>query len=270
MIEHYADEANSPYLASRMLDLADVWRKVGRMSPQIRAFTVLNTLIEESDLYAHFLYAARPALAENKIKTCRSFVRFAQKTGLSVDDFLCEIERLAEKGAGKKYTREQESLLITSIHRAKGLEWPLVILPGLEEGAVPFRQEKGEQEVEDIEDERRLFYVAMTRAQEELCLLYPQDSRLERRKKAGDSRSPITTEKGRAAASCFLYEANLDFSERLGGCICVAESERTGEESVQAVDLAIGKQYLKAVQAPVRLKGKKRRDEGERRSGKRK
>ncbi|MDU9050170.1 MAG: ATP-dependent helicase [Candidatus Electrothrix sp. Rat3] len=261
LIEHYADEASSPYLASRMLDLADVWRKMRKKSPKTRAFTVLNTLIEETDLYAHFLYASRPPVAENKIKTCQSFVRFARNTGLSVNDFLDEIDQLADKGAGKNFLGEQDSLLVTSIHRAKGLEWPLVILPSLEEGAVPFRQEKGEQEVEDIEDERRLFYVGMTRAKEKLCLFYPQDRRLERRKKAGDSRSPVSTEKGRYPASCFLYEANLDFSDCLGGRILAAESakeKKKEKEPVQAVDLTIGKQYLKAVKTSVRLKRSKR------------
>ena len=262
LIEHYADEAGSPYLASRMLTIAGIWRKIRKKSPRTRAVTVLNTLIEETDLYAHFLYAARPSVAENKIKTCQSFIRFAQNTGLSVNDFLDEIERLADKEAGKDLAGEQNSLLITSIHRAKGLEWPLVILPGLEEGAVPFRQEKGEQEVEDIEDERRLFYVGMTRAKEELCLLYPQDRRLEQRKKAGDSRSPVTTKKGACSASCFLYEANLNFSDGLGERILAAESakeKKKKKEPIQAVDLTIGKRYLKAVKTSVRLKRRRKK-----------
>ncbi|CAK8724636.1 DNA 3'-5' helicase [Candidatus Electrothrix laxa] len=259
LIEQYADEASSPYLSSRMMKLADVWRKIRKKPSKTRAFTILNTLIEETDLYEYFLYTSRAPVAENKIKTCQSFVRFARNTGLNVNDFLDEIERLADKREGKNFTEEQNSLLITSIHRAKGLEWPLVILPGLEEGIIPFRQDKDQQESEDIEDERRLFYVAMTRAKEELCLLYPQDRRLERRKKAGDSRNPVTTEKGTYPASCFLYEANLDFSDRLGKRILAVEPEKgKKKEPVQAIDLTIGKRYLKAVQASVRLKRSKR------------
>ncbi|MCI5212784.1 MAG: hypothetical protein D3910_29230, partial [Candidatus Electrothrix sp. ATG2] len=121
---------------------------------------------------------------------------------------------------------------------------------------------KEEQEAEDIEDERRLFYVGMTRAKEKLCLIYPPDSRLEERKKAGDSRSPVSTEKGTYPASCFLYEANLNFSDCLGGRILAAESEKEKKKGppVQAVDLTIGKRYLKAVQASVRLKRSKRKN----------
>ncbi|XCN74917.1 MAG: ATP-dependent helicase [Candidatus Electrothrix aestuarii] len=262
LIENYADEASSPYLSSRILDLAKVWRRIRKMSPTIRASTVLHTLIEDTGLYEHFLYASRPALAENKIKTCQAFVRFAQKTGKSVEKFLLEIEELAVKGAGKSLGGQHEGILITSIHRAKGLEWPLVILPGLEEGIVPFCQDKegkAEQEAGDIEDERRLFYVGMTRAKEQLCLTYPQDSRLERRKKAGDSRSPVSTEKGAYPASCFLYEANLDFSERLGGAILAPDAQK---EAVEGADLTLGKLYLKEVQSGVRLKKKKRSGQG--------
>ena len=259
LIKKYADEAGSPYLTSRILELAEIWRKIRRKSPKTKAFTVLNTLVEETDLYAHFLYASRPPVAENKIKTCQSFIRFAHNTGLNVNDFLDEIERLADKKEGKEITGKQDSLLITSIHRAKGLEWPLVILPGLEEGVVPFRQDKGDQEAEDIEDERRLFYVGMTRAQEELCLTYPQDRRLERRKKAGDSRSPATTEKGKYPASCFLYEANLDFSDCLGERIVHSKQSKQTKQTVQAVDLTIGKQYLKSVKKSVPLKRRRKK-----------
>jgi DNA helicase-2/ATP-dependent DNA helicase PcrA len=261
LIEQYADEASSPYLASRILDIAEVWGKISRMPSTTRASTVLNTLIERTGLYEHFLYASRPPVAENKIKTCQSFVRFARNSALTTDDFLNKIESLTVKGSGKGKERvnQQDSLLITSIHRAKGLEWPLVILPGLEEGIVPFRQDKKEQEGRDIEDERRLFYVGMTRAQEELCLTCPQDSRLERRKEAGDSRSPLSTEKGKYLASCFLYEANLHFSDHLGECIIRSRlNSRQSKEAVKAVDLTIGKRYLRSIQASVPLKRRKK------------
>ena len=110
----------------------------------------------------------------------------------------------------------------------------------------------------NVDEERRLCYVGMTRAKEQLCLIYPEDARLERRKKAGDSRSPASTEKDAYPASCFLYEANLDFSEHLGESILASESEQL---PVEAVDLTIGKRYLKEVEISVSLKKKKREKE---------
>ena len=56
----------------------------------------------------------------------------------------------------------KETLTLTTIHQAKGLEWDAVIVIGLTEGLFPHQRSL---ETEDqIEEERRLFYVAMTRA----------------------------------------------------------------------------------------------------------
>ena len=54
-----------------------------------------------------------------------------------------------------------------TLHAAKGLEFPAVFLAGLEDGAFPLRR-KGE--IENPEEERRLFFVGVTRAQDELIL----------------------------------------------------------------------------------------------------
>ena len=54
-------------------------------------------------------------------------------------------------------------------HASKGLEFEQVILPDCNEGIIPYRKCISEDE---IEEERRLFYVAMTRAKENLCIMY--------------------------------------------------------------------------------------------------
>lgn len=56
-------------------------------------------------------------------------------------------------------------VMITSIYRAKGLEWPVVFVPGCNDGLLPYKL------AEDPDEERRLLYVAMTRAREHLHLL---------------------------------------------------------------------------------------------------
>ena len=57
-----------------------------------------------------------------------------------------------------------------TIHAAKGLEFPVVFVTGCENGLLPFHPLDGD--VSDIEEERRLFYVAMTRAKERLYITY--------------------------------------------------------------------------------------------------
>ncbi|MDD5628489.1 MAG: 3'-5' exonuclease, partial [Elusimicrobia bacterium] len=63
-----------------------------------------------------------------------------------------------------------ERITLMTAHRAKGLEFPVVFLTGCEEGVLPYRREGGPET--SREEERRLFYVAMTRAKDRLFLSY--------------------------------------------------------------------------------------------------
>ena len=77
-----------------------------------------------------------------------------------------------------EYDTQKVSLL--TMHAAKGLEFPIVFVAGCEQGLIPFvrkgKNGKGknrdDKNIDDIEEERRLFYVAMTRAMDILCLSY--------------------------------------------------------------------------------------------------
>jgi len=61
---------------------------------------------------------------------------------------------------------ESEGITLATIHAAKGLEWPVVIIAGCNEGIIPARP----NDLDEIEGERRLMYVAMTRAMDQLML----------------------------------------------------------------------------------------------------
>ncbi len=82
---------------------------------------------------------------------------------VSVADFLAELDRRdgAESAVGGK------GVNLLTYHRAKGLEWDAVFLPGLEEGVLPIRQAKTD---EAVAEERRLLYVGITRARVQLSL----------------------------------------------------------------------------------------------------
>ncbi|MBU3951312.1 MAG: UvrD-helicase domain-containing protein, partial [Proteobacteria bacterium] len=69
-----------------------------------------------------------------------------------------------------------ERVSLMTLHSAKGLEYPVVFVTGCEQGLIPFARD-GET-CENPEEERRLFYVAMTRAMDILCLTYAQKRRI--------------------------------------------------------------------------------------------
>lgn len=67
--------------------------------------------------------------------------------------------------------KDDNQVNLLTIHSAKGLEYPIVFLVGVEEGLIP--SQKTIEETETDEEERRLFYVALTRAKEHLFISYP-------------------------------------------------------------------------------------------------
>ncbi|TAM47926.1 MAG: ATP-dependent helicase [Acidobacteria bacterium] len=87
----------------------------------------------------------------------------------SLDAFLDEVTLMNEL-SGEDVTVEEgerERVTLSTIHQAKGLEWRAVFVVWLAEGRFPSAR------ADDVEEERRLFYVACTRAKDELVLCYP-------------------------------------------------------------------------------------------------
>ncbi len=87
--------------------------------------------------------------------------------GATIDDFLAEVSLVS--GVDQM---DDESNMVTmmTVHSAKGLEFPIVFVTGLEEDLFPINQRFDSDA--DIEEERRLFYVACTRAKDKLYLTY--------------------------------------------------------------------------------------------------
>ncbi|MBB5353768.1 DNA helicase-2/ATP-dependent DNA helicase PcrA [Haloferula luteola] len=74
---------------------------------------------------------------------------------------------------GKREEQDTEKITLSSIHQAKGLEWKAVFLVWLADGAFPNGRIIEADDEAMMEEERRLFYVALTRAKDELYLSYP-------------------------------------------------------------------------------------------------
>ncbi len=93
--------------------------------------------------------------------------RFLELAGAFGGDLAAFAHHLEQNAAATVYDERAEAVALMTMHAAKGLEFPVVFMAGLEEGIMPC---SFGGRVCDIEEERRLFYVALTRAQEELHL----------------------------------------------------------------------------------------------------
>jgi DNA helicase-2/ATP-dependent DNA helicase PcrA len=93
------------------------------------------------------------------------YVNLQPMVGLAT--FLEEIALVADSD---EYEPDAEAVTLITLHAAKGLEFPVVFIAGVEDGICPHM--RSFDDTERMEEERRLFYVGMTRAEERLFLLY--------------------------------------------------------------------------------------------------
>ncbi|MCF3650953.1 ATP-dependent helicase [Synoicihabitans lomoniglobus] len=89
----------------------------------------------------------------------------------AMQDLLAQIVLLNGETSDRAVEPNQEAIKLTTIHQAKGLEYDIVFVIGCADGLFPGRRAI---EANDVEEERRLFYVAVTRAKNELYLCYPK------------------------------------------------------------------------------------------------
>ena len=106
----------------------------------------------------------------DRIEELKGLIGFASQF-TEVQEFLAQITLLNGETSDKHVEPDAEAIKLTTIHQAKGLEYDVVFLIGAADGQFP-----GYRTIEsgDFEEERRLFYVAVTRAKNELYLSYPR------------------------------------------------------------------------------------------------
>jgi DNA helicase-2/ATP-dependent DNA helicase PcrA len=106
-----------------------------------------------------------------KWESLAALVRLAEevaraRSGATLADFMTELD----ERAGAQHAPTVEGVTLASLHAAKGLEWDAVFLVGLFDGMIPIAYARTE---EQIEEERRLLYVGVTRARRHLTLSWP-------------------------------------------------------------------------------------------------
>jgi DNA helicase-2/ATP-dependent DNA helicase PcrA len=119
--------------------------------------------------YGDYLKGAFADYAE-RLDELKALVGFAQRFE-AMDDLLAQIVLLNGETSDRNVEPEAEAVRLTTVHQAKGLEYAVVFVIGLADGMFPGRRSI---EAGDVEEERRLFYVAVTRARDELYLCFPK------------------------------------------------------------------------------------------------
>ncbi len=168
LMRYYAPDA---HMIRRIDEMYRHFTRIRGMSPQLALRYICNTVgydryVRETvtaDKYKEYLEEKEAFLS--LIRGCGSY--------REVDELLSMIRDDAVKSS--KRGKEEHGVHIMTYHGSKGLEFDTVILPDVNENRIPSRSA---HTAADIEEERRMFYVAMTRAKKYLYLLYRADDGL--------------------------------------------------------------------------------------------
>lgn len=183
------DEAGGFYPACQ---LALQRGELGRSGAKVQAFITLiesfrakladfpypqltSIIIEESG-YGPALLAERSEEAKDRLDNLQQLLtgmeeRFAQEKSLV--DYLEDVALVTDLDS---YDGSLDRVTLMTVHAAKGLEYPVVFMAGMEEGLFPLA--RSSESRDELEEERRLCYVGMTRAMEKLYLVHARKRRV--------------------------------------------------------------------------------------------
>jgi DNA helicase-2/ATP-dependent DNA helicase PcrA len=141
-------------------------------NPTTLPSVVLETIIKKIKYIDYLKESYETQEAQERIDNLQELVdalRYFEVNGVNtVELFLHEVALMQEKV--QKQDSNQNPVLMMSLHAAKGLEFDMVLLAGMEEGIIPSTRSLESDDA--VEEERRLFYVGITRAREYLMLTH--------------------------------------------------------------------------------------------------
>lgn len=152
---------------------------------------IIERLVENTG-YRHYILDGSPQAEEREANL--SVLVSDAKSFAALPDFLEEVALMSSADTGG----DKQKVTLMTLHAAKGLEFPVVFMVGLEDGLFPSARALQEGP-KQLEEERRLCYVGMTRAREELYLLHAQ-SRMQFGQRAYAMPSRFLEDMGRGIA----------------------------------------------------------------------
>ncbi|HTE57117.1 MAG TPA: UvrD-helicase domain-containing protein [Verrucomicrobiae bacterium] len=166
-LEHIRDHPNLTSKAKKgLLELGEMLNALRDIAADVPLPALLDSLLRRLDYFA-YLDDGTPQ-GESRAENVRELVGVTQSyQDLGLDGFLEEMALISDLDSAEF---SNNAVTLMTIHSAKGLEFPVVFMIGMEETVFPHSRALYEQN--EMEEERRLCYVAMTRAREELYLSY--------------------------------------------------------------------------------------------------
>lgn len=148
-------------------DFLAIWDDIQKSDQTVAA---LVRAVAESK-YAEYLESEFPDYRE-RLQDIEQLAVFAERSE-DLSTFLAEasMQESYQAAQARGTSDDEEKIILSTIHQAKGLEWEAVFLLGLAAGKFP--HDRSLREVNGLEEERRLFYVAVTRAKKYLYMTYP-------------------------------------------------------------------------------------------------
>jgi len=143
-------------------------------SEELNAYELTLFLVDEIKYFDYLYTSFETEKAEEKVENVKELLgeikKYADETNGKVDDY---VQQVSLRTDIDEYESSPDFITLMTVHNAKGLEFPVVIIVGLEESIFPhFRSRDNQWE---LEEERRLFHVAITRAMEEVYITYTRN-----------------------------------------------------------------------------------------------
>ena len=151
-------------------------KKYSGLQKKLNASELSRSLIEESGIINYYRESTEienKDRYENILELLNSIDEFCLKNPEStLSDFLEEVSLLTDID---NWNDSENRVTLMTVHSSKGLEFPVVFVSGLDDGLFPLFRTFDSQD--ELEEERRLFYVAVTRAKQKVFLLYATNRR---------------------------------------------------------------------------------------------
>ena len=169
LFDYYEDKS---YMIKRIIELREHLRTIKNLKPST-ALRYIRTVVGYDEYIEE--YCDMNGIESDDCYTILGDLENSASEYNTFNDWFVHMEEYKKEliEARKKSNENDNGVRLMTFHSSKGLEFDIVYIIDVNEGSVPYKKAKG---VDEIEEERRMFYVAMTRARQKLFICYCKEN----------------------------------------------------------------------------------------------